>query len=504
VTPALPDGNRMYVSLFAGIEGFGIALDAAGWQCHTRCEIDDYCNRVTRGWLPVNCKSKRDVRRTSGTRFHGVGLVCGGFPCQDLSVAGKRKGLSGKRSGLFHELVRIVAEARPRWLLWENVPGLLSSDGGRDFWRVNAALAEIGYFGAWRVLDSQYFGVAQRRRRLFGLYAEGDSGARRAAAVLLEPESSGWNPAAGCSARQGDRWTPEGGAGGAGGEGVRSEYYSHDYNQDRIYSLDGVAPAHTATDSNRARNVSVPDLSPALTHDPTAGKHCELDGELVASSLQASMGHHGHSSPRGDGGDNIVVSPLGMSGHNGGMMPNTDAVVGGHLVAFNPQSGGDCWLGESDVPGALQACQTPAVAFCERTRAEGRTLESQEDLSYALTNPGSGGRTNCGQILAPRTGHSLKASGGFKQDDTHETYRPTDSGTVRRLTPTECERLQGFPVGWTIPRDKWTGWTLPKGLDSARYRALGNAVTTNVVYWIVLRINMVEDMLAATAGEVRP
>jgi DNA (cytosine-5)-methyltransferase 1 len=434
----LPDGNRMFVSLFAGIEGFGLALEEAGWQCHTRVEIDDYCNRVTRGWIPFG-REKRDVRRTAGGRFQRVGLVCGGFPCQDLSVAGKRKGLAGKRSGLFHEMVRIVAEARPRWLLWENVPGLLSSDEGRDFWRVNAALAEVGYFGAWRVLDSQYFGVAQRRRRLFGLYAEGDTGARRAAAVLLESEGGGWNPKAGGGAGQGDRGSPAGGVEGAGGEGDVSK----------------------ALNCHKSEQVNDPSFATIVP---------------VANTLQASMGHHGHSSPRGDGQDNIVVSPLGMSGHNGGMMPNTDAVAGGHLVtAFTQDAGGR--LRETSGGGLSQS------------------LESQDDLSYALTNPGGGGRTNCGQILAPCL-NSGGNDGGFRTEPGQHLVEE-QAGTVRRLTPTECERLQGFPVGWTIPRDKWTGWTLPKGLDSARYRALGNAATTNVIYWIVLRINMAEDLIAS-------
>lgn len=492
MTQPLPDGNRMYVSLFAGIEGFGIALDAAGWQCHTRCEIDDYCNRVTRGWLPFTCKSKRDVRRTSGTRFHGVGLVCGGFPCQDLSVAGKRKGLAGKRSGLFHELVRIVAEARPRWLLWENVPGLLSSDGGRDFWLVNAALAEVGYFGAWRVLDSQYFGVAQRRRRLFGLYAEGDTGARRAAAVLLEPAGGGWNPAAGRGEGQGDRGALEGGAGGAGGEGVSVALNCHKSGQVNYPSFATL----------------VPEMDPALTHDPTTGKYCELDGALIANSLQASMGHHGHSSPRGDGGDNIVIerSPTLRAVDRRATFPEDHA-----MVAFTPGNltRARCGANPSELVPPLCAShgsigdQAPAVAFCERTRAKGRTLESQEDLSYALTNPGGGGRTNCGHILAPTLSTKNEPASSSTQRQAWMENSAAMLGTVRRLTPTECERLQGFPVGWTIPRDKWTGWTLPKGLDSARYRALGNAVTTNVIYWIVLRINMVEDMLAEGIGDLQ-
>ena len=448
MTDPLPLGNRNYVSTFAGIGGFDIALEQAGWECHTRVEIDDHCNRVTAGWLP-GARSKRDVRKTSGRRFQRVGLVCGGFPCQDLSVAGKRKGLAGKRSGLFHELVRIVAEARPRWLLWENVPGLLSSNDGRDFWTVNAALAEVGYFGAWRVLDSQHFGVAQRRRRVFGLYAEGYLGVCRAAAVLLEPQGGGWHPAQGGGARQGDYRAPAGGADGTGVEGQC-----------------GIAPAVTAKQAKQAGGPAGDEcqnlvqcfvqntrdevrlmngdgnLAGALSAEPGMKQQ-----NYLASSLQASMGHHGHSSPRGDGNDNLIP-----------------------------------------------------VAFCERSRDDGRNLEMQEDLSYALTNPGSGGRTNCGQILAPTLSTKNEVASSSTQREAWMQTSVDATGTVRRLTPTECERLQGFPVGWTIPRDKWTGWTLPKGLDSARYRACGNAVTTNVIYWIALRINMVEDMIAEGVG----
>ncbi len=428
----LADNNRSYVSLFAGIEGFGIALEQAGWNCHTRVEIDGYCNQVTAGWLPFG-RGKRDVRRTAGGRFRGVGLVCGGFPCQDLSVAGKRKGLAGKRSGLFYEMVRIVAEARPRWLLWENVPGLLSSNGGRDFWSVNAALAEIGYFGAWRVLDSQYFGVAQRRRRVFGLYAEGDTGARRAAAVLLEPEGGGWDPAASRRERQGDSGAPAGGAEGAGGEGIAPAVTAKQAKQaggpagDECQNLVLCLRSNPYDDSDAKHGCEKlvcfvqntrdevrmmngdDDLAGALPAQPGMKQQ-----NYIANTLQASLGHHGHSSPRGDGSDNII--------------------------AFSP--------GNLKRPaGAAPSASTQREAWME------------------------------------------------------QSAEPT--GTVRRLTPTECERLQGFPVGWTIPRDKWTGWTLPKGLDSARYRALGNAVTTNVVYWIVLRINMVEALLAEMGEELR-
>jgi DNA (cytosine-5)-methyltransferase 1 len=117
-----------------------------------------------------------------------LGLLCGGFPCQDLSVAGKRKGLAGERSGLFHEFARIIEALRPRALLLENVPGLLSSNGGRDFGIVLGTLADLGYGVAWRIVDSRYFGVPQRRRRVFivGVLADGDprAAAERAGEIL--------------------------------------------------------------------------------------------------------------------------------------------------------------------------------------------------------------------------------------------------------------------------------------------------------------------------------
>lgn len=435
MTAALPLNNRQYASLFAGIGGFDYALDAAGWEPHTSVEINEHCNSVRRGWLGRG-RYKRDVRKVSGLRFPGIGLVCGGFPCQDLSVAGKRAGLAGKRSSLFHELVRVVAEARPRWLLWENVPGLLSSRDGADFWTVNAALAEVGYFGAWRVLDSQYFGVPQRRRRLFGLYAQGHLGACRAAAVLLEPESSGWHPAASREAREGAAGAPVGGAGGAGGSGVAPSL-DHDPTTGRWAEVDGaLVPClrgNPYDDSDALHGAKK--LVVAETVRAQHGIGGELDRNLIAAAVTASQGHHEHSSPRGDGSDN--------------------------LIAFNWQSGGDCRLAAGDMPTALQASRSPTIA------------------------------------------HSLRAAGNRKCREDSETHAP-QRHTVRRLTPVECERLQGFPDGWTIPADRWTGRLHPRGLDSARYRACGNAVTTNAVYWIALRINAVEALVAQLESEVTP
>ena len=176
-----------YASLFSGAGGFDIGLDRAGLECQFQCEIDPQASKVlARHWPDV--PKHTDVREVQRKHAPRVDLVVGGFPCQDLSVAGKREGLKGERSGLFYELLRVVTLCKPDLVLWENVPGLLSSDDGRDFGRVLRGLADIGYFGAWRVLDAQFFGVAQRRRRVFGVFARGRGRARRSAEVLALTE----------------------------------------------------------------------------------------------------------------------------------------------------------------------------------------------------------------------------------------------------------------------------------------------------------------------------
>lgn len=151
------------------------------WQC----ERDAYRRGVLAERFPgVPCYE--DVREIDVPA--GADLLCGGFPCQDLSVAGRRAGLAGSRSGLFFEFARVAGSLRPRWLLVENVCGLLSSNGGRDFGVVLGTLADVGYGVAWRILDSRFFGVPQRRRRVFivGALVVGDprAAAGRAGQVL--------------------------------------------------------------------------------------------------------------------------------------------------------------------------------------------------------------------------------------------------------------------------------------------------------------------------------
>jgi DNA (cytosine-5)-methyltransferase 1 len=168
-------------STFSGVGGFDLGFERAGMRVLWQAEIDEWCRRVLR-WHWPNAAIFDDVRAVNG-EAEPVNLLCGGFPCQDLSVAGKRAGFKGERSSLFFEFARIADELRPRWIVLENVVGLLSSAEGRDFGILLATLAEIGYGCAWRVVDARYFGVPQRRRRVFIVGCLGDDGERAVRAL---------------------------------------------------------------------------------------------------------------------------------------------------------------------------------------------------------------------------------------------------------------------------------------------------------------------------------
>ena len=181
-----------YVSLFSGIEAATVAWEPLGWEPVAFCEIDEFPSAVLRARYP-HVPNLGDITAVDWTAFkeeHGaVDLVVGGSPCQSFSVAGKREGLAGA-SGLMWEYVRAIQNLMPEWLVWENVPGALSVERGWAFEQLLTSLDELGYGLAWRVLDAQFFGVAQRRRRVFVV---GHLGATRAVEVLFEPDSLRWD-----------------------------------------------------------------------------------------------------------------------------------------------------------------------------------------------------------------------------------------------------------------------------------------------------------------------
>jgi len=357
------------VSLFSGIGGFDLGFERAGIECVAVCEIDKNAQSVLRRRFP-NAQLFDDVRKVGkGTHERkSIDLVCGGFPCQDVSIAGKRAGLAGERSGLWFEFARVIDELEPQWVVIENVPGLLSSNGGRDFAVIVRWLAQRGYGVAWRVLDAQYFGVPQRRRRVFIVGSFGDG---RAAEVLFEQDSScGDNP-----------------------------------------------PSREA-------------------------------GKDVAYSLRANPSHSGD---KGDGGLNTTLVP--------------SRSVAQALTSSNTQNNGGSGITDRSTPTLIVMAHGQANA------------EIVSDGSPSLT-------TN---HEAPILWHNHQQDGSVRvqEDGTAPTVsRQLGTGGnnvpfvgVRRLMPIECERLQGFPDGWTDGQS-----------DSTRYKQLGNAVAVPVIEWIGKRI----------------
>ena len=381
----------------APVDGRGAPAYGRGWEAGTGVsgglDLRDHGTNEGRG--PATGDAARDsVRarqsRPRWTQPDALDLLCGGFPCQDLSVAGNRAGLNGARSGLFFEFARIIDALRPRHVLIENVPGLLSSNGGRDFGIVLGTLADLGYGMAWRVLDSRFFGVPQRRRRVFivGADADGDpaGAARRAGEVLAV----------------GTRCTGHTQARGEAGQDVAAASVSGTL---------GGRKGFTGDDIDRGGRSSLSGLGNGGPDDNDAQA-----GRLVSFALNAKRG----SRDDGESETFVVADTLTSGSHPGSNMPGRRREDDTNLTAFHPTGGGAKGLSETD------------------------------DLA-----PGTGTGTGGTVAVASAVG-------------------------VRRLTPTECERLQGLPDGWTRLDDKT--------LDSRRYSGLGDAVTVPVAEWIGRRI----------------
>lgn len=429
-------------SLFSGIGGFDLGFERAGMECAWQVEFDAAASGVLAEHWP-NLKNIGDVRNAGKANLEPVELICGGFPCQDLSVAGKRKGLAGERSGLWFEFYRILAELKPAWVVIENVPGLLSSDGGRDFAVVLRGLVELGYGVCWRVLDSQYFGLAQRRKRVFIVGHLGDG---RAAEVLFEPEGGIRDTPPGREAREGIAATLTGGSGKRGWEDPS------DGNVGRL-----VAYNERVITSPGNRSEVKGDVSPTINGEGLMS---------VAFTLPAS------SRGTGDGhgnawNSNYVTAPLKAEDpgrRNGGSSPIAEEfVIAAPLTARHSGESGK-WppINEAD---NLISMALNARGGSGRLDAESETL---------IASPLGGHHTRRDLDNETYVSRPLAASTTTNHmDESQQTY----PGGVRRLTPTECERLQGFPDGWTAGQS-----------DSARYRQLGNAVSVPAIEWIGRRI----------------
>lgn len=337
-------------SCFTGVGGLDLGLERAGHRIVWQCEADPYRRRVlARHWPGVPCfedvralnAAPRPSRNGAGRRAlggggnnsagdgalggaAGVDLLCGGFPCQGLSVAGLRRGLADDRSRLFFEFARIADAVLGDggWLLIENVPGLFSSNGGRDFAVLLATLGDLGFHDlAWRVLDSRYFGVPQRRRRVF-ILARRASG-ERARAVLLEPESGGGDFEAGSQAGPRVAASLSRGSSGAGVSALDQRGGGADDNEAQGGQLVvGTVRSHTRPGSNDVGGVVAHTLRAEgfdASEDgtgrgtPLVSTPTDPDGMRAPTGVPGYMDDPGWPNPRPDGpryaacGDAVTV-----------------------------------------------------------------------------------------------------------------------------------------------------------------------------------------------------
>jgi DNA (cytosine-5)-methyltransferase 1 len=279
------------LSLFSGIGGFDLGFQLAGMDVVGMCEIDRHAQKVLKRHFP-NATLHGDVRDVSYERGT-IDLVCGGFPCQDISVAGKRKGLHGDRSGLWFRFADIIAESLPLWVVIENVQGLLTSNNGHDFGVILHWLAQHGYGVGWRVLDSQGFGLAQRRKRVFIVASLGTPSG---CTVLLERESVPWHNRTGNQKKQANTRTTNAGSKCGGGETIKPvdfvPYSIIDGNTTQNGSGVNTSNLSYTLTSRDKHSVGVLWES---THTDDPVRVCT--NQSVSPTLQARMGTGGNSTP---------------------------------------------------------------------------------------------------------------------------------------------------------------------------------------------------------------
>jgi DNA (cytosine-5)-methyltransferase 1 len=414
-----------FLSVCSGIEAASVAWQPLGWKAVAFSEIEPFPCALLKHHYPDTPNLGDMTKYKDWPDDLSIDLLCGGTPCQSFSVAGLRKGLDDPRGNLMLTFGAIAAKYRPKWLVWENVPGVLSSNGGRDFGAFLGMLGQLGYGFAYRVLDAQYFGVAQRRRRVFVVGCLGDW--RSAAAVLFERHSLQGHPAPRRQAGQAVTGTLSARTEGGGGLGTDFDCSG------------GVQPvARTLCVATGQAGAEIgADMAPTL--------NCNHETPYVASyAIQAgALRTNPLSGPDGVGVQASIAYTL-------------EARAEVQAIAF----GGQMSVVQTDVDmtQTLQAKNPQAVAVSLRGRDGGATAE-----------------------LGDEVGNCLRASGGGG-DKAHVLA----SMQVRRLTPEECEALQGFPRSYTAVPNRGK-----PAADGPRYKALGNSWAVPNVRWIGERINEV-------------
>ena len=433
-----------YGSVCSGIEAATMAWHSLGWKPQWFSEIEPFPSAVLQHHYPQTPNLGDMTLIHSNPIFNEttIDVLVGGTPCQSFSVAGLRKGMEDSRGNLALEFCRIADKAKPQWIVWENVPGVLSSNGGKDFGSLLGALGELGYGFAYRILDAQNFGVPQRRRRVFVVGYLGDW--RPAAAVLFESESLCGNIAESRSKRE--KVTR------------KVETSVVNYSESGEWWDGGQTAASLTT---RCHDQYMPDkghFSAVIQNE-----------ERTALCFKVRGGVSENSGTQG-----------GVVGKSAGK-----GYLGSEEKSFTIATSPDQWLFEetkwlppndSETVGTLQA--RDYKGFCNQDMTDGRGLVvSEKSIAVDMYN----------MSINEQTSQTLSSSAS----DINHTGGTIQNAKVRRLTPVECERLQGFPDNFTnIPYRK-----KEESPDGPRYKALGNSMAVPVMAWIGKRIQEVSELI---------
>lgn len=470
-----------YVELFAGAGGLSLGLEAAGFEPVAHCEIEPHARAVLRcRWPQVRLDG--DVSQVNGADFQGVTLVSGGSPCQDLSVAGKRAGLAGARSGLFHQQVRIWQESGAPYLLWENVLGALSSNAGQDFaavlsaivgttiavpsdgWRSGGVAGGPDAVAAWRVLDLQHFGPPQRRVRVFIVAAR--AGGVDPAEVLALSEGVCGHPSPREQARQRVASSLKTGA------SVNSNAVTIGLDGEKNAHLEMMGTLNTGSKSGSGQQ-------PMVTAFQNTGQGWWNEGD-VAQTLRTPTG-----------GDSVLANVIafestgGTWGVNEGDTSPPIKVGSGLQIASPPAVIHTLTVGGRDKGAGDSYDNTPVVVQEVFTKQQyGAYTDAAEVCSTIGARDHAATNVDIAVIGTLDVHDSVKW--GSNQWVQQDKAMLTD-GRPRRLMPVECERLMSWPDQWTATgiKEDGTAYPLP---DTARYRLCGNGVGSVCVAWFAQRL----------------
>ena len=523
-------------SLFDGSGGFPLAGALNGFTPVWASEIEPYPLLVTSLRFP-KMEQLGNIMDVDGALAEPVDVITFGSPCQDLSIAGKQTGIhDGKRSSLFFEAVRIIREMRgitngkyPRFAVWENVPGAFSSNKGADFRAVLQALCEIaepcvsvpeppkgkwakagcivgdGYSIAWRVYDAQYWGVPQRRKRI---YLVADFGSERAGEILFEREGVRGDSAQGREAREGAADDAAGGTGGSDREGESNCITPWDVQSRRIYTSDGSWPSlyggegggHGYVIADAGENASGRCYAFHLQQDPIGGSVSPCIGGQHQATVGVFMG--GQSARAGSiAYDETVAPTLRASESGSNQVPDivypekARALTARHDSSPCADRGQnvvalDCrnMVANEEISGTLQAKSEGRfslnfinpVVYDSRGNGDGSVVPNLTGDHENRVTDYTAICVGNGQLHQTELGDKTGAINCMHdQQAVVHSANPPRRYIVRRLTPLECCRLQGFPDWWEDGAN---------GSDSARYKMWGNGIALPCAADVMRRI----------------